>query len=180
MFVSSLAFFFFSTKSISTETVIGSVSIANLVTLLLDLASFINLSARKLINICIAIDEGSNRFADILAFKKEKGSTVAFILDPTIRFENNIQNQARLVDEEKKNIYEKCIPFFNEKYRHRFGNNCIFTVQGLLFGARGTIFKLVAEYFKRLGIHQSHLNSIAQMIISDSVSILHHHLYKNC
>ena len=51
-----------------------------------------------------AIDEtGVSRFADIVAFKK--GSKMAYILDPTIRFDKN-EDQARLVDQEKRNIYE--------------------------------------------------------------------------
>ena len=61
-----------------------------------------------------AIDEtGASRFADIVSFMK--GCKKAYILDPTIRYEKN-EDQARLVDKEKRNIYEPCMLFFKEKY----------------------------------------------------------------
>lgn len=124
-----------------------------------------------------AIDEaGSSRFADIVAFKKHDKK--AYILDPTVRYENNDIDQAKQVDQEKKTIYNSCIPFFQQKYTSRYGNRN-YIVQGLLFGARGTIYQFVADFLQQLGINKSHLETIAENVISDSVGIIHHHIYGN-
>ncbi|KAJ4438372.1 hypothetical protein ANN_14314 [Periplaneta americana] len=52
--------------------------------------------------------------ADVL---KRRGWTQSkgLVLDPTIRFERDAL-QAQHVDEEKKSIYESCIPYLSEKY----------------------------------------------------------------
>jgi len=67
---------------------------------------------------CLAYTEDNshqNRRADsmvILDRTKSKG----MILDATLRWETNEDNQDKLVDEEKKFIYEPTLPFFKEKY----------------------------------------------------------------
>ena len=106
----------------------------------------------------------------------KKRSNEAFIIDPTIRFETNNKDQAKKVDLEKRTIYEGCVPFLKEKYRERYNK---FTVRGLLFGARGTIYSLTTEFFRQLGLEKEHLHSISENIIADSVAIIQHHVYKN-
>ena len=66
---------------------------------------------------------GSNRFIDIVAFKKNSHEAyISYYIDPTIRYETNAIDQAEYVNEEKKNIYESCIPFTKEKYRRNYGS----------------------------------------------------------
>ncbi|KAJ4426378.1 hypothetical protein ANN_27192 [Periplaneta americana] len=55
----------------------------------------------------------SNRRADIVAIHRTQSK--GLVLDPTIRFERDAL-QAQHVDEEKKSIYESCIPYLSEKY----------------------------------------------------------------
>ena len=119
--------------------------------------------------------DGTNRFIDIIAFKK--GSHEAYILDPTIRFEINDRDQARKVDQEKKSIYESCIPFLKEKYTERYGHR-EFIVQGLLFCVRGTVYKDVFDILHNLGLSKQQLFLLTASIIGDSVGIIHHHIYK--
>ena len=122
-----------------------------------------------------AIDSnGLNRFADILVFPNN--TKEAYILDPTIRYENNKTDQALLVDQEK-DIYEACIPFYKEKYAGKYGIRN-FTVYGLLFGARGTMYKHTADILKTFGIEKADLNFLAESIIADSIGIIHHHIYQ--
>ena len=65
---------------------------------------------------CIALlpINGSIRRADIIAI--EKSSRRSFIIDPTVRFETDV-DQMLAVDIEKKSIYEPTIPYFQEKYK---------------------------------------------------------------
>ncbi|KAJ4425837.1 hypothetical protein ANN_27463 [Periplaneta americana] len=56
----------------------------------------------------------------------------ALVLDPTIRFERNL-NQATEVDIEKKSIYEPCLPYLSQKYNVPLKQ---WSVIGLLFGSR--------------------------------------------
>ncbi|KAJ4435590.1 hypothetical protein ANN_18206 [Periplaneta americana] len=55
----------------------------------------------------------SNRRADIVAIHRAQSKGI--ILDPTIRFERDAL-QAQHVDEEKKSIYESCIPYLKSVY----------------------------------------------------------------
>ncbi|KAJ4434367.1 hypothetical protein ANN_22926 [Periplaneta americana] len=55
-----------------------------------------------------------NRRADIVAIHRTQSKGI--VLDPTIRFERDAL-QAQYVDEEKKSIYESCIPYLKEKRR---------------------------------------------------------------
>ncbi|KAJ4438865.1 hypothetical protein ANN_14818 [Periplaneta americana] len=61
---------------------------------------------------CVSSD-GSFRQADIIAINGRLKRTL--VLDPTIRFERNL-NQATEVDIEKKSIYEPCLPYLSQKY----------------------------------------------------------------
>ncbi|KAG4073566.1 hypothetical protein HA402_000790 [Bradysia odoriphaga] len=67
-----------------------------------------------------AIDtEGKSRFSDIIAFDPKSNN--AYIIDPTIRYETNDRNQDESIAKEKREIYEKCIPFYAERYRNSYG-----------------------------------------------------------
>ncbi|KAJ4426387.1 hypothetical protein ANN_27201 [Periplaneta americana] len=78
---------------------------------------------------CISSD-GSFRWADIVAINGCLKR--ALVLDPTIRFERNL-NQATEVDIEKKSIYEPCLPYLSQKYNVPLKQ---WSVIGLLFGSR--------------------------------------------
>ncbi|KAJ4445957.1 hypothetical protein ANN_12643 [Periplaneta americana] len=84
---------------------------------------------------CLA-ENGSTRRADIIAIDRRNQRSL--ILDPTVRFEKDDQ-QANNVNNEKKSIYNPCIPHFSERYKMNINT---WEVKGLLFGARGTSFKL--------------------------------------
>ncbi|PSN57214.1 hypothetical protein C0J52_05010 [Blattella germanica] len=62
---------------------------------------------------------------------------------------------------------------------NRYGKYGIrnFTVYGLLFGTRGTMYKHTADILK-FGIEKADLNFLAESIIADSIGIIHHHIYK--
>ncbi|KAK9504891.1 hypothetical protein O3M35_009062 [Rhynocoris fuscipes] len=63
-----------------------------------------------------AVDSGLNsRFADIVTFDSNSG--LAYVLDPTVRYESNDECQAEAIAKEKYNIYNKC----NEKFREKHG-----------------------------------------------------------
>ncbi|KAJ4450598.1 hypothetical protein ANN_02024 [Periplaneta americana] len=55
----------------------------------------------------------SNRIADIVAIHRTQSK--GLVLDPTIRFERDAL-QTQHVDEEKKSIYDSCIPCLSKKY----------------------------------------------------------------
>lgn len=82
--------------------------------------------------------------------------------------------QAVRVDEEKKAIYQPCIPHFSERYNL---NAKAWVVKGLLFGARGTAFKHVVAILKELGITENVVEDICTTILKDSLNIVHNHLY---
>ena len=68
-----------------------------------------------------------------LAFKQKYKE--AYIFDPTIGYETNNINQGDEICKEKREIYEKCIPFLNEKYAPKFGVRK-WSVHDLWFGSR--------------------------------------------
>ncbi|KAJ4441552.1 hypothetical protein ANN_11408 [Periplaneta americana] len=94
---------------------------------------------------CVSSD-GSFRRADIIAINGHLKR--ALVLDPTIRFERNL-NQATEVDIEKKSIYEPCLPYLSQKYNVPLKQ---WSVIGLLFGSRGSISKFTWNYLKELHI----------------------------
>ncbi|KAL1448169.1 hypothetical protein WDU94_001903 [Cyamophila willieti] len=119
---------------------------------------------------------GSRRFCDIVAFPK--GNRKAYILDPTIRYESNDEQQAEKVDREKKMIYEPCIDYLKEKYHEKYPNRD-YEVVGLWFGSRGAISNFICKVFDTLNINKKHLQDISETILKDSIHILHHHIYTN-
>ncbi|KAJ4427993.1 hypothetical protein ANN_24006 [Periplaneta americana] len=94
---------------------------------------------------CVSSD-GSFRRADIIAINGRL--KWALVLDPTIRFERNL-NQATEVDIEKKSIYEPCLPYLSQKYNVPLKQ---WSVIGLLFGSRDSITKFTWNYLKELHI----------------------------
>ncbi|KAK9509929.1 hypothetical protein O3M35_004816 [Rhynocoris fuscipes] len=122
-----------------------------------------------------AVDSGgTSRYADIVAF--EGNSNLAYVLDPTVRYESNDDNQAVAIASEKANIYEKCTGYLQEKYRDRFGERR-YEVRGLWFGSRGTIPQATFEFLIGLGADDSRLALLAEEILIDSLGILGHHIY---
>ncbi|KAJ4438682.1 hypothetical protein ANN_14629 [Periplaneta americana] len=88
----------------------------------------------------------SNRRADIVAIHRTQSKGI--VLDPTLRLERDAL-QAQHVDEEKKSIYESCIPYLSEKYNISTSQ---WSVSGLLFGARDTLPKFTCKNLKALGL----------------------------
>ena len=122
-----------------------------------------------------AVDtEGRSRFSDIIAFDPK--STKAYIIDPTVRYETNDPDQDQKIHQEKKEIYEKCIPFYSEKYLSSYGvRNWI--VQGLWFGSRGCLGRSVIEFFKEFKIDSVKLREISELILVKTISIINNHIY---
>lgn len=63
--------------------------------------------------------DGKSRFSGIIAFDSK--SRNAYIIDPTVRYETNDPEQDTKIHQEKREIYEKCVPFYAEKYVASFG-----------------------------------------------------------
>lgn len=116
---------------------------------------------------CVA-EGGSIRRIDIIIVDRQ--NSAAIILDPTVRYEDSIE-QPMEVDREKKDIYEATIPFFKNLY----GVETI-EVVGLLVGARGTITNFFEEWMSKLGIGDICV-AIAQIALRRSIHILRNHLY---
>ena len=116
-------------------------------------------------------------FCRHLSFQK-KGMKDAYIIDPTIRYENYKEDQVVLVDQEKKDVSESYIPFYKDRYYDKFGAHN-FIVYGLLFGARGTVYRHTIEILKCFSVEKIDFYYISESIIADSVGIIHHHIYNN-
>lgn len=121
---------------------------------------------------CVAQADGhtQNRRADIVVVDRENGR--GWVLDPTIRWETNDRDQDRQVDEEKKRIYEPCIPFLSQQY-----GVGAWEVVGLWFGARGTASKLLLEFFKAHNIPKASLFTICMLVLRDTLRIIQFFLY---
>ena len=94
-----------------------------------------------------------------------------FIIDPTIRMEKNL-SQPEEVNEEKKAIYEPCIPNLCEKYNL----SCI-EVIGLFIGARGTITNFFENFRKKFKLPKNLRDQVVLTALKGSSQILQHHLY---
>ena len=119
---------------------------------------------------CLATN-GSTRRADIIAI--EKSSRRGFIIDPTVRFETDV-DQPLAVDNEKKSIYEPTIPYFQQKYK--IDN---FTVIGLMIGSRGTVPKLLLDFTKKIRHTEATTvyTDVALLALKGSIELLNNHLY---
>ena len=111
---------------------------------------------------CLA-DDGSTRRVDILAIDKQEKKAV--ILDPTVRFEQDIQ-QAMVVDEEKRAIYLPCIPHLSESYK---ATDYTWEVYGLLFGARGSSYKYTRDILTKFKVTKTKIKDICIKILKDSI-----------
>lgn len=117
---------------------------------------------------CLAVN-GSTRRVDLLVYNEK--SRNGYILDPTVRFEID-QNQAEEVNNEKKSIYEPCIPDIQAKCKLKN-----IEVIGLLLGARGTIPNFFMEICQRFKIEKSTIEEIGIEVVRGSAKILANHLY---
>ncbi|KAL5242511.1 hypothetical protein ACI65C_009921 [Semiaphis heraclei] len=107
---------------------------------------------------CVAVDEGAaqNRRADIIVVDRRKGR--GLILDPTIRWETNDEQQDVNVHEEKRGIYLPCTSNLSNVYGVRE-----WEVFGLWFGARRTASKLLLDFFKNHGLQRRDLEKISKI-----------------
>ena len=119
---------------------------------------------------CIG-NEDSSRRIDIITIDRKK--KVALILDPTVRYEAG-ENQAVEVDEEKRRIYEPCVPDLTERYRLQ---GFEVKVIGLYMGARGTVPKFFVDFCHKYLLSKDLIGRIVISILKGSCSILNHHLY---
>lgn len=115
----------------------------------------------------------STRRIDIVAF--EPNSNRAFLIDPTVRYETN-QDLDEIVQKEKTLIYERCIQNLSSRYLPIFGPRQ-YEVLGIWMGARGTISKSMTQFFERFKLDKTILPDIAESIISDSIKMIHYHIY---
>ena len=118
-------------------------------------------------------DDGSTRRVDILAIDKQEKKAV--ILDPTVRFEQDIQ-QVMVLDEKKRVIYLPCIPHLSESYK---ATDYAWEVYGLLFGARGSSYKYTRHILTKFKVTKTKIKDICIKILKYSIGILNNHLYNN-
>ena len=83
-------------------------------------------------------------------------------------------NQAEAVHQEKRAIYEPCIPYFKEK----LGLDDI-KVVGLYVGARGTITKFFLDFMKEHHLPAKLVEDVVTAVLKKSVQICVHHLFSN-
>ena len=112
---------------------------------------------------------GSTRRIDIIAY--EPNSKKGYIIDPTVRFEHHV-GQPDDINVEKQNTYTPTIPFYLKKY-----NLEDLEVIGLMVGARGTIPKFFASFWKRFGLPMKNLCPVIVAALRGSIYILRSHLY---
>ena len=112
---------------------------------------------------------GISRRVDIFVYNPI--TSKGFILDPTIRMESDF-DQFELVNREKKDIYEPCIPYFSQRYNIRD-----IEVIGLYVGARGTITKQFVQFLKDFKIPLAVIDTIVTMVLKAGSLICNQHLY---
>lgn len=120
---------------------------------------------------CIS-EDSSTRRCDIVAVKPDR--SMAVILDPTIRFEQNSSHPEN-VDIEKRSIYEPCIADLARRYQI---DPQKFKVVGLLLGARGAIPSFTWNILTEFGLTNKTLTEISLQILKDSIRILNIHLFQ--
>ena len=115
--------------------------------------------------------DGSIRKVDIIAF--EPGSDRAFMVDPTIRYETN-NDIGQDVQAEKEGLYASCAKSINDLFANHGKRE--FRVFGLWVGGRGTISREMEQFFKSFRLDKRILPEIAEMVLSASIRMLHHHI----
>ena len=118
---------------------------------------------------------GDNHRVYLVAFPMHTNTDKAYIIDPTIRWEDNKDVGAE-VHAEKRRIYEPCIPFLKQRFAAAFGNR-EYEVIGLWMGARGTISKNMVEFFDRFQLDRRKLLELSNTVVWDSLDMLHNHIY---
>ena len=122
-----------------------------------------------------AVDtEGRSRFSDIIAFDTKSNN--AYIIDPTVRYETSDPEQDKKIREEKREIYEKCVPFYAEKYMASFGIRN-WSVIGLWFGSRGCFGESVLDFIKQFKIDPCKLKDISESVLIKTIQIINSHIY---
>jgi hypothetical protein len=114
----------------------------------------------------VTSDRGT-RIDMIVIDKKRK---TGLILDPTIRFES-AENQAVVVDEEKRDYYKNTIPYFKEVYELRH-----IDIVGLYLGSRGTIPKFFTDFCYKHKFDKKFLFEIGLKVMRSSLRLLRFHL----
>ena len=99
-------------------------------------------------------------------------------LSSSTRNETNDTGQDSKIVEEKSSIYEKCIPFYKEKYANSFEIQD-WCVRRLWFGRRGTFGESVLKFFDEMKLDKSVLKTIGEEILSDTIHIINNHIYNN-
>lgn len=117
---------------------------------------------------------GQSRFSDIIAFHPKLPN--AYIIDPTIRYETSNPHQDDEIQKEKAEIYEKCIPFYEEKYANEFGIRQ-WAVRGMWFGSRGSFGNSVMNLFDELKLDKSRLKYLSEEIVVKTLHIVTSHIY---
>lgn len=119
--------------------------------------------------VCGLSEADSIRRIDMIAIDRERNN--AFIIDPTVRFENS-RDQPDRVHLEKVRIYEPTIPYYKTKFKVSD-----IKIIGLFFGARGTLVKHYVNFRKSFKLRSSLDNEIVLKILKSSVYILRNHLF---
>ena len=94
--------------------------------------------------------------------------------------EDQIKNKNFLAEfllKPNKSIFRNNVFIFKNQKPMKCARN--FIVCGLLFGARGTLYRHTVEILKCCSVEKNNFNYIAESIIADSVGIIHHHIYNN-
>ena len=120
--------------------------------------------------VCTSTTQEIQRF-DILVYHPL--TKIGYMLDPTIRMERD-GDQAKEVDEEKRNKYKDSIPDLLQKF-----NLVSIDIIGLYIGVRGTITKFFEEFRKKFHLPKSMVEDIVISVLKGSTSIAHNHLYSN-
>lgn len=114
-------------------------------------------------------DSGSSRRIDIIAICKR--SKKAYIIDPTIRIESDV-NQASLVNLEKQSIYKDTLNYYKTKY-----DLSSIEIIGLFIGARGTLTQFFVNFCRNFKLDISILKKVWLSCVKYSVCLLNNHLY---
>lgn len=117
---------------------------------------------------CLSSD-GSTRRVDILLIERQTNKGI--ILDPTIRYEVNL-NQPSEVDVEKKQIYEPTYEYFKQHFKISK-----MEVIGLFIGSRGTLSKFFVDFWKQYDLDRSFFKIIIHETLRGSIIIMRNHLY---
>ena len=95
------------------------------------------------------------------------------MVDPTIRYETN-NDIGQDVQAEKEGLYASCAKSINDLFANHGKRE--FRVFGLWVGGRGTISREMEQFFKSFRLDKRILPEMAEMVLSASIRMLHHHI----